>query len=361
MSVNSTVASTRSLTTGRRTPVRNCSISSANGVLRAEPERALPRKSSRSGRSGCARRRSASGARRGTCRARGAAPASDTARSAARRAHRFRRSGASDAAAAAGLIARRCDARHQASHADRRRPPTRAASGFAGESVPHDSTMASTIAARCSTLGAHSYPGSRHQAGLRGQQDECSDQVRMGGREHRRQAAALEKVSQHRLLGADCVDHGLDVIDLLLQRRRPGDAVGHPAPAPLEQDQPRERREPLEEAAQRTAAPRTARCSTGKTARARCRAAPRPPPGRRSADHRCARNEPPERPRAHLIRGSKSRSTSGIAAFPYDRSQSARPPHLGGRPSRRGWSPPRPLTELATGRRTGALARDLLW
>ena len=69
----------------------------------------------------------------------------------------------------------------------------------------------------------------------------------MRGREHRRQAAPLERRKQHRLLGADRVDHRLEIVDLLLQGRRPGDPVGHATPAALEQDQPRERREPLEQ------------------------------------------------------------------------------------------------------------------
>ena len=75
-------------------------------------------------------------------------------------------------------------------------------------------------------------------------QHQRAHQVGMGCREQRRQTEALGPAQQHRVLGADGVDHGSDVIDLLLQRRRPSETAGHPVPAPVEQDQPSERREP---------------------------------------------------------------------------------------------------------------------
>ena len=112
-------------------------------------------------------------------------------------------------------------------------------------------------------------------------------------------------------------DHRLDVVDLLLQRRRPGDAIRHAAAAPVEQDQPRERREPLVEAREDRQLPVRSRCSTGTSGPARRRADPRRPPGRRSADHRCAHIASAERPPGHTTPGpAVSERTSGPRVEP---------------------------------------------
>ena len=202
MSVNSTVASTRSLTTGRRTPVRNCWISSATASSAPSQNGPSPG-ARRSARPGCARRRSASGARRGTCRARGRSTSVGHCTLGSTSRTSVSPIIASAAAAAAGLIARRWMRASSAPQpvvvaGDKRRHRVARASR-----CPSDSTIASTIAARSSTLGAHSYPGPRDEAGLRRHQDERPHEVRMGGREQRRQAAALGDRDQHRLLGAD--------------------------------------------------------------------------------------------------------------------------------------------------------------
>ena len=213
-----------------------------DGVLRAEPERPLPGKLRHSGRLGCARRRSASGARRGTSRARGAAPASGTARWEARRARPSRRS---------SPATRR---RQQGSSPDAGSAP----SGFAAAS-----SLAADEAAN-GLLGRVGAPVTRRCAGRSRRAPRRSAPTRIPGPPPGGAAATPGRVpapasgweaansavrpqpstmrEQHRLLGADRVDHRLDVIDLLLQRRRPGDPIGHPAPAPVEQDQPRERR-----------------------------------------------------------------------------------------------------------------------
>ena len=104
-----------------------------------------------------------------------------------------------------------------------------------------------------------------------------------------RQRAALGDRHQHRLLRARGVEHRPHVVDLLLERRRPGDAAGHPGPTPVELDQPRERRQPLEEARQAREIPAELDVRHERRARPRRRAAPRRPPGRRSARRRCAR------------------------------------------------------------------------
>ena len=52
----------------------------------------------------------------------------------------------------------------------------------------------------------------------------------MRGREQRRQRAALEHRDQHRLLGADRVQHRPHIVDLLLERRRPGVPSDIPVP-----------------------------------------------------------------------------------------------------------------------------------
>ena len=51
-----------------------------------------------------------------------------------------------------------------------------------------------------------------------------------------------------RPLGAGGVQHGAHVVDLLLERRRPRAAVGHARAAAVEEDQPAERGQPVEEA-----------------------------------------------------------------------------------------------------------------
>jgi hypothetical protein len=87
-----------------------------------------------------------------------------------------------------------------------------------------------------------------HHAGRRRNQHERPNDVRMRGRKQHGQRAALGNRDQHRMLRARCFDHRTDVIDLFLQRRRPGNPSGHPGPTPVELDQPRERRELPEKA-----------------------------------------------------------------------------------------------------------------
>ena len=69
--------------------------------------------------------------------------------------------------------------------------------------------------------------------------------LRMCRGEEDRERPALRLAHHGRALAADRVHHGADVVHSLLERRRAGHAVGHPHPALVEEDQPRELRQPL--------------------------------------------------------------------------------------------------------------------
>ena len=70
----------------------------------------------------------------------------------------------------------------------------------------------------------------------------------MRGGEQHRQGAALSNRDQRRLLGTRRIEHRSNIIDLLLQRRRPGNPAGHPRATPVELNQPREGRQLPEKA-----------------------------------------------------------------------------------------------------------------
>ena len=71
--------------------------------------------------------------------------------------------------------------------------------------------------------------------------------LRIGGGEQDAHRPALREPEQRGALGAGGVHHGADVVHALLERRRSGDRVGEPGAALVEQDQPRERGELVEE------------------------------------------------------------------------------------------------------------------
>ena len=69
----------------------------------------------------------------------------------------------------------------------------------------------------------------------------------MGRGEERGRRARLGRADDHGALRADRVHNHLQVVDAPLQYRYVGDAVRQAGAALVEEDQPRERREPLEE------------------------------------------------------------------------------------------------------------------
>jgi hypothetical protein len=73
----------------------------------------------------------------------------------------------------------------------------------------------------------------------------------MGGGEQRRHRPALGDREYRRALAAGSVHHGGDIVHRLLQRRRPPESVGKPLAALVEDQQPRERRQPAQEAGER--------------------------------------------------------------------------------------------------------------
>ena len=70
----------------------------------------------------------------------------------------------------------------------------------------------------------------------------------IGGGEQDAHRPALRESEQRGALRAGGVHHRADVVHAILQRRRRGDRVGKPRAALVEQDQPRERGELVEEA-----------------------------------------------------------------------------------------------------------------
>ncbi len=77
----------------------------------------------------------------------------------------------------------------------------------------------------------------------------------MSGREQDAHRPALGDPEQGRPLGPGGVHDRPDVVDPLLERRHLGDGVGQPGAALVEDDQARERAEPLEEASERRRLP----------------------------------------------------------------------------------------------------------
>ena len=84
--------------------------------------------------------------------------------------------------------------------------------------------------------------------GQRAKQHErlCSLRIRRG--EHRAQHTTLRGAEQGCALRPDRIEHRSQIVHPLFQRRRPSDPVRQPRTALVERDQPRERRQPLEEA-----------------------------------------------------------------------------------------------------------------
>ena len=94
-----------------------------------------------------------------------------------------------------------------------------------------------------------------NHARRRRDQHQCPHQVWVRGREQHGQRTALSNRDQDWLLRTDSVDHRKDIIDLLLQWRRASNPTGHPGPAPIELDQPRERRQLLKKTRRRRQLP----------------------------------------------------------------------------------------------------------
>jgi hypothetical protein len=92
-------------------------------------------------------------------------------------------------------------------------------------------------------------------ARCRSDQHERANDVWMRGRKQHRQGAALGDRDHCRLIRARLLEHRTNVIDLLLQRGRPGDPAGHPGATPIKLNQPRERRKPREQPCRRRYVP----------------------------------------------------------------------------------------------------------
>jgi hypothetical protein len=86
--------------------------------------------------------------------------------------------------------------------------------------------------------------------------DERVRALRVGGREHQAHRAAFGDAAEDGSLAARRVHHRADVVHTRLEVRDPRDAVGEARAALVEQDQPRERREPEVEARDRGLVPR---------------------------------------------------------------------------------------------------------
>jgi hypothetical protein len=69
----------------------------------------------------------------------------------------------------------------------------------------------------------------------------------VGGGELDRERGRRAVRVQRRALAADGVEHGGEVLDLVLELERAGERVGQPGPAAVDQDQPRELRLALEQ------------------------------------------------------------------------------------------------------------------
>jgi hypothetical protein len=89
--------------------------------------------------------------------------------------------------------------------------------------------------------------GRDHPLAVRGhaRQDERADAVRVGGGEQRRQPQ-IAGAEDRGLVGADRLEHRVEVVHLLLERWRRVHGIRQPGAPPVEQDQPRERRQALE-------------------------------------------------------------------------------------------------------------------
>ncbi len=77
--------------------------------------------------------------------------------------------------------------------------------------------------------------------------DECRRPLRVGRREEDAHRRSLGEAVERSSSRADGVHDGTDVVHARLERGRAADAVGHAGAALVEADQPRERRQPLEE------------------------------------------------------------------------------------------------------------------
>ena len=94
-------------------------------------------------------------------------------------------------------------------------------------------------------------------AGVAADHDERLGALRVGGREERAHRSALRHAEQHGALGARGLHHRAHVVHALLERRELVDRhrIGETGAALVEEDQPRHRREPREEAREQRLVP----------------------------------------------------------------------------------------------------------
>ena len=93
--------------------------------------------------------------------------------------------------------------------------------------------------------------GSTHRA----VEHESSHTIGVRGREHHAHRTALGDAEKGRSLGCSGIHDRPNVVDSLLEGRHLGNGVGQPGPALVEDDQARERADPLEEASERRRLP----------------------------------------------------------------------------------------------------------
>ena len=133
-------------------------------------------------------------------------------------------------------------------------------------------------------------PGGPREGGV---QHERAHALGVGGREHRRHRAALERAHDRDPLRAGGVHHGDHVVHLLLERRRAPERVGQPGAAPVERDQAGEAREPAHHALERGLGPEVLDLGDPRRDPQQVDARPRPRRCRRCAGRRSSRSGPP--------------------------------------------------------------------
>ena len=81
-------------------------------------------------------------------------------------------------------------------------------------------------------------------------QNERGGALGIGSREERTHLAPVSCAEEHRLLRADRIEHRPSVLHVRLERRSDPWPVGSAEAAPVEEDQPREARQPIAELAE---------------------------------------------------------------------------------------------------------------
>ena len=165
------------------------------------------------------------------------------------------------------------DERRPGSRAARYSGPTmrgsarrRARSARAARQPDRAAPVASIVvedALRCSRWAPTGSRGRAVRRGVAAVDDQRARPLGIGRGEQRAIGPPSDTPNERRPLGADGVHHGPHVVHPLLERRQSLDRhrIGQPGAALVEEDQPRERREPLGGTARTPARPRSARCA----------------------------------------------------------------------------------------------------